>query len=152
MYTVLPNIHRPHTHTGQATWEDMSVKDFLASLQLDDLYFDLFQREHISMDVLMDMSHDDLASVGMSAFGHRHKIIRKVKELVHNGGAESAEPVGVAKAQHTGTQLIELSLTDKDFVAVSEEVCGVCVEGVGCVGVGCVCVWRVWYYTVNSLS
>ena len=32
------------------------------------------------------------------------------------------EPVGVASAQHTGTQLIELLLTDKDFIAVSEEV------------------------------
>ncbi len=121
----------------------MSVKDFLAGLQLDDLYFDLFQREHITMDILMDMSHDDLASVGMSAFGHRHKIIRKVKELVDNGGAESAEPVGVAKAQHTGTQLIELSLTDKDFVAVSEEVGSVgCVWEVGSVWV-CVCGWGV---------
>ena len=117
--------------TGLAMWEDMSVKDFLAGLQLDHLYYDLFQQEHITMDILVDMSHDDLISVGVAAFGHRHKIIRKVKELVHNGGAESAEPVGVAKAQHTGTQLIELSLTDKDYIAVSEEVCE------------CVCVWVV---------
>ncbi len=101
----------------------MSIKDFLVGLQLDHLYFDLFQREHITMDILVDMSHDDMVSIGLSAFGHRHKIIRKVKELVHNGGAESAEPVGMAKAQHhTGTQLIELSVTDKDFIAVSEEV------------------------------
>ena len=32
------------------------------------------------------------------------------------------DPVGVASAKHTGTQLIELMKTDKDFIAVSEEV------------------------------
>lgn len=123
---ILDCVTTPIDHTpiiGQTVWEDMSVKDFLIGLQLDHLYFDLFQREHITMDVLVEMSHNDLASIGLSAFGHRHKIIRKVKELIHNGGAESAEPVGVAKAQHKGTQLIELSVTDKEFIAVSEEVC-----------------------------
>ena len=120
------HTYNAHIHTGQAIWEDMSVKDFLAGIQLDDLYHDLFQQEHISMDVLVDMTHDDLNSIGITAFGHRHKIIRKVKELVHNGGTESSEPVGLAVAQHTGTQLIELSATDKDFIAVSEEVRRVC--------------------------
>ena len=34
-----------------------------------------------------------------------------------------SEPVGVAMAsKHVGSQLIELSLSDKDFIAVSEEV------------------------------
>lgn len=33
------------------------------------------------------------------------------------------EPVGVASAEHAGTQLIELLHSDKDFIAVSEEVC-----------------------------
>ena len=32
------------------------------------------------------------------------------------------DPVGVASAEHVGTQLIELLHTDKDFIAVSEEV------------------------------
>lgn len=32
------------------------------------------------------------------------------------------DPVGVSSAEHTGTQLIELLHTDKDFIAVSEEV------------------------------
>ena len=74
------------------------------------------------MDVLMDMSHDNLASIGITAFGHRHKILRKVKELAHTGGAEPAVPVGVATAKHIGTQLIELGHNDKDYIAVSEEV------------------------------
>ena len=37
--------------------------------------------------------------------------------------AAPSEPVGVAMAsKHVGSQLIELSLSDKDFIAVSEEV------------------------------
>ena len=32
------------------------------------------------------------------------------------------DPVGVASAEHVGTQLIELLHTDKDFIGVSEEV------------------------------
>ena len=101
----------------------MSVKDFLHDLNLDEL-FATFEQEHISMDVLMDMSHEDLSSIGIAAFGHRHKILRKVKELAHNGGAEPAVPVGMSSAKHVGTQLIELPVTDKDYMAVSEEVSG----------------------------
>ena len=34
-----------------------------------------------------------------------------------------SEPIGVTTAsRHVGSQLIELSVTDKDFIAVSEEV------------------------------
>ena len=102
-------------------WEGMSVKEFLQDLDLAQL-FPIFEHEHISMDILMDMSHEDLNSVGVAAFGHRHKVIRKLKELAHNGGAEPAVPVGVATAKHEGTQLIELCSSDKDFIAVSEEV------------------------------
>jgi len=37
--------------------------------------------------------------------------------------AAPSEPVGVAMAsKHVGSQLIDLSLSDKDFIAVSEEV------------------------------
>ncbi len=102
-------------------WENSSVKDLLVELELEHLLH-IFEREHISMDVLMDMSHDDLNGIGITAFGHRHRILRKVKELAHNGGAEPAVPVGVATASHVGTQLIELAHSDKDYIAVSEEV------------------------------
>ena len=97
------------------------MKEFLSDLDLEAL-FHIFEREHISMDILMDMSHDDLMSIGVTAFGHRHKILRKVKELAHNGGAEPAVPVGVSTAKHVGTQVIELPVSDKDYIAVCEEV------------------------------
>ena len=108
--------------SGRADWEDVTIEEFLSGIEFDRLYLPVFQREQITIDILVDMSHEDLQSIGITAFGHRHRILKRVKELVHNGGAKPSEPVGVASAKHIGTQLIELSLTDKDFIAVSEEV------------------------------
>lgn len=154
---------------GRAAWEKFSVEEVLGSVQLESLV-EIFQKEHITMDVLVEMTNDDLQSIGVTAFGHRHKILRRVKELtcseeeigtmsctcvssvcVHKHAsivvvfgvvsvitavclwftADTSpvpppgppEPVGVASAEHAGTQLIELLHSDKDFIAVSEEVC-----------------------------
>ena len=41
----------------------------------------LFSAEHISMDVLVEMSHESLKDIGVSAYGHRHKILRGIKDL-----------------------------------------------------------------------
>jgi tankyrase len=119
---------------GRAAWEDVSVEELLSSLQLESLT-DIFQREHITMDVLVEMTNEDLTSIGVSAFGHRHKILRRTKELTSATTTTEEEemetspapqpgppdPVGVASAEHVGTQLIELLHTDKDFIAVYEE-------------------------------
>lgn len=112
----------PRDSSGKAAWESVSMDEFLSGMEFADLYLPIFKQEQITIDILVDMTHEDLQSIGVSAFGHRHRILKKVKELVHNGGAKAAEPVGVASAKHMGTRLIELSLTDKDFIAVSEEV------------------------------
>ena len=40
-----------------------------------------FEEEMIDMDVLKDMSHDDLKDVGVRAFGQRHKILKEVRNL-----------------------------------------------------------------------
>ncbi len=77
-------MHLPTT--GAATWDNMSVKDFLTSIHLDQLV-EVFAHEHITMDILVDMTNEDLQSIGISAFGHRHKILKKVKELTQTGGA-----------------------------------------------------------------
>lgn len=71
VYTVL---------TGRAAWEKSSVEEVLGSVQLESLV-EIFQKEHITMDVLVEMTSDDLQSIGVTAFGHRHKILRRVKEL-----------------------------------------------------------------------
>ena len=59
---------------------NVTVEEFLSSLQLETMV-EIFQKEHITMDVLVEMTNEDLQSVGVDAFGHRHKILRKIKEL-----------------------------------------------------------------------
>ena len=36
----------------------------------------LFEAENIDLDVLAEMTHEDMKSVGISTFGWRHKIIK----------------------------------------------------------------------------
>ena len=102
------------------------MDEFLGGLELGHLA-SLFQREHITMDVLVDMSLEDLQSVGVAAFGHRHRIYKRVKELTQTGGAEPNEPVGVSTAAGDDSSgppnsLITLAPLDPDYVAVAEEV------------------------------
>ena len=83
VYSVCVGIQREipfSSAAGRAAWESVSVEELLSSLQLGSLT-ELFQREHITMDVLVEMTNDDLQSIGVDAFGHRHKILRRTKEL-----------------------------------------------------------------------
>ena len=38
---------------------------------------DLFEAEKIDIEILRDMTHEDLKSIGVSTFGWRHKILEK---------------------------------------------------------------------------
>ena len=98
----------------------MSVENFLSELQLDHLY-EIFHCERITMDVLVDMSHEDLQSIGVTAFGDRHRILRSVKELAHSGGA--GEPGGgrwqsiyqkAANGSRVGEEWVCREISDKE--------------------------------------
>ena len=49
---------------------NMSMGAFLASLKLESLR-EIFDREHINVEILADMGHEDLRQIGITAFGHR---------------------------------------------------------------------------------
>lgn len=50
------------------------------SLQLEQL-IELFDREQITMEILAEMSHEDLKQVGVSAYGFRHKILKGIAAI-----------------------------------------------------------------------
>ena len=56
------------------------MQDVLHSLKLEHLG-ELFEKEDITMDILVDMTSEDLQTIEVAAFGHRRKILKKVKEL-----------------------------------------------------------------------
>ena len=54
---------------------NMSMGAFLASLGLEQLR-EVFDSQHISVDILAEMGHEDLKQIGITAFGHRHELIK----------------------------------------------------------------------------
>ena len=51
------------------------MQDVLHSLKLEHLG-ELFEKEDITMDVLVDMTSEDLQTIRVAAFGRRHKILK----------------------------------------------------------------------------
>jgi hypothetical protein len=42
---------------------------------------ELLEREQITLDILAEMGHEDLKQIGVTAYGHRHKLIKGVEKL-----------------------------------------------------------------------
>ena len=73
----------------ERTLESVSVAVFLNNIGLDQLK-DIFEKEQITMDILVEMGHEELKDVGINAYGHRHKILKGVEKLM------------ASKCRHTG--------------------------------------------------
>ena len=43
---------------------------------------EIFQREDISLDILAEMGHEELKTIGINAYGHRHKLIKGIEKLL----------------------------------------------------------------------
>lgn len=76
---------------------------------------ELFEREQITLDILAEMSHDDLKQVGVSAYGYRHKIIKGIEKL------NSSISGWWSASTHPRTLLVDLLTDDKEYLAVEEE-------------------------------
>jgi tankyrase len=101
---------------GSAKLSECSVSSFLKSIGLPQLV-ELFENEQITMDVLIDMGHDELKDIGVHAYGHRHKIIKGAKEqltLLSSGAHGNLN-------LNDGTILVDLSLEDPDYLSVADE-------------------------------
>ena len=60
---------------GERGIDSMSVSAFLNSVGLEQLVC-VFDKEQITMDILVEMGHDELKEIGINAYGHRHKILK----------------------------------------------------------------------------
>ena len=61
------------------------VKYYIHSLSLEQLR-EIFEREQVSVDILSEMGHEDLKQIGVTAFGHRHKLIKGLEKLMSGNG------------------------------------------------------------------
>ena len=57
----------------------------MCSLSLESLR-EVFEREQISVEILSEMGHEDLKQIGITAYGHRHKLIKGLEKLVSGNG------------------------------------------------------------------
>lgn len=70
---------------GERTVDNISVSSFLTSIGLEQLR-DIFEKEQITMDILVEMGHDELKDIGINAYGHRHKILKGLEKMVSGKG------------------------------------------------------------------
>uniref|UniRef100_A0A8C1GGF7 Poly [ADP-ribose] polymerase n=1 Tax=Cyprinus carpio TaxID=7962 RepID=A0A8C1GGF7_CYPCA len=97
---------------------ELSICQFLHNLGLEHL-LEIFDREQITLDVLVEMGHKELKEIGINAYGHRHKIIKGVERLI--SGPQSLNPYLTLNTTSSGSILIDLSPDDKEFQSVEEE-------------------------------
>uniref|UniRef100_A0ABM0N060 Poly [ADP-ribose] polymerase n=1 Tax=Saccoglossus kowalevskii TaxID=10224 RepID=A0ABM0N060_SACKO len=102
---------------------DINIVTFLKNIGLDHLR-DIFEKEQITLDILMDMGHEELKEIGVNAYGHRHKLIKGLERLLggHNGGANLL--LMLSTAAGSGTILVDLTPDDKEYQQVAEEMQG----------------------------
>ncbi|XP_059179207.1 poly [ADP-ribose] polymerase tankyrase-1-like isoform X1 [Physella acuta] len=100
---------------GERSIEGISVSSFLSSIGLEQLR-DIFEKEQITMDILVEMGHDELKEIGINAYGHRHKILKGMEKLIASKGVQN-----VVGAPTQGTILIDLMPDDPEFISVKDQ-------------------------------
>ena len=74
-------------HTGSETLatpmsiENLDITTFLDRIGLSELR-DIFERELITLDILVEMGQEELKEVGINAYGHRHKILKGIEKVL----------------------------------------------------------------------
>nr|XP_006117516.1 tankyrase-2 isoform X4 [Pelodiscus sinensis] len=124
-FSELPSIVGTSSSEGATVLEkkkvtgvDFSINQFVRNLGLEHL-IEIFEREQITLDVLVEMGHKELKEIGINAYGHRHKIIKGVERLI--SGQQGLNPYLTLNTSGSGTILIDLSPDDKEFQSVEEE-------------------------------
>ncbi|KAM7169154.1 poly [ADP-ribose] polymerase tankyrase-2 isoform 4-T4 [Macrochelys suwanniensis] len=124
-FSELPSVVGTNSAEGATVLEkkevpgvDFSINQFVRNLGLEHL-IDVFEREQITLDVLVEMGHRELKEIGINAYGHRHKIIKGVERLI--SGQQGLNPYLTLNTSGSGTILIDLSPDDKEFQSVEEE-------------------------------
>ena len=92
---------------------DNSIRSFLKTNQIEQ-FAETFEKEHISVDILSEMTHRDLKDIGIQAYGDRHRILKAASF------DSAGEPI-LEAASEDGTTLLELERSAKDFLSVSSE-------------------------------
>ncbi|CAF3561497.1 unnamed protein product [Rotaria sp. Silwood1] len=94
--------------------EFLSLCQFQSSQQQDSLR-ELFEREHITLDILAEMTHNDLKDIGIVAYGERHKLLKGIERLYK----QAKDPW--SNIPDRGSVFIELDSNDQEYRLVEDE-------------------------------
>jgi tankyrase len=99
----------------------MTMDEFISlcqfqSVQQQDSLRELFEREHITLDILGEMTHNDLKEIGIIAYGERHKLLKSIERLY----TQAKDPW--SNIPDRGSVFIELDLNDREYRLVEDEV------------------------------
>ena len=92
---------------------DSSVRTYLRGIEMEH-FAELFEKEHLTVDILSEMGHTGLKEIGVLTYGDRHRILKSVSDSC---GTLSPE-IGV---DDYCTTFVQLDRRDRDFVSVSTE-------------------------------
>lgn len=104
-------------HDVEQNLESMSVTVFLTGLGYENLSC-IFEQEQITMDILVEMKHEELKDIGITAYGHRFKILKGIEKLKNN---QIVAPSVHNSLPQQGTILIDLLPDDPEYIAVEEQ-------------------------------
>ncbi|CAF1195201.1 unnamed protein product [Adineta ricciae] len=98
----------------------MTMNEFLSlcqfqSSQHEDQVRELFEREHITLDILAEMTHNDLKEIGVSAYGERHKLLKGIERLYK----QAKDPW--SNVPERGSVFLELDASDREYRLVEDE-------------------------------
>ncbi len=99
----------------------MTMNEFLSlcqfqSSQQQDFLREIFEREHITLDILAEMTHNDLKEIGINAYGERHKLLKGIERLYK----QAKDPW--SNIPDRGSVFIELDSNDPEYRLVEDEV------------------------------
>ncbi|XP_037282479.2 tankyrase isoform X1 [Rhipicephalus microplus] len=124
--SLLSTQRAGHVREGSAASEGAAPLAELATQNKEFLQFltniglghlcELFEKEMITIDILAEMGHEELKQIGVSAYGHRHKLMKGIEKLLTGRAISST-----LMPSTTGTVLVDLSPDDKEYMAVEEE-------------------------------
>ena len=75
---ILPDVTQTSYVKPETPLSEGPVKQFLSEIGLQDLN-EIFAQEAITMESLRIFTDDDLKTIGIRAYGHRHLIIQSLK-------------------------------------------------------------------------
>ena len=98
----------------------MDVADWLRKLGLEE-YVAVFRENAVTVDVLPDLTGEDLKDIGISAVGHRRRLLKAAAELRVGGTADAARATAEADSLSERTaERRQLSVMLCDLVGSTE--------------------------------